>query len=432
MMSIALAAMAESPSDELPWPCDKGLSVMTGHSVVVRAPWPVARVSVSDPKVADVRGLTPDRIMVMGKSIGTTDLMIWNDKEEMRRVPVGVSADIEWLQLELARLLPQAKLEVRQSHDLIILNGTLRTTEQIQLLHKFMDAASMKYVDMTRQAGVQQVQIQVRVAEVSRTALRILGINGSYTNPHAAIGQTVGPSSGGPLNPISIGVPSGTPATGTLPLVFNPVTSTSAGVTLFGGFPDISLQVFMQALSENQYMRILAEPTLVAMSGEDASFLAGGEFPIPVPQNNAGSGTTITVEYKEYGVRLKFHPTVLGENVIRMSIAPEVSELSNAGAVVIQGFSIPSIVTRKAQTTLELKSGQTFAMAGLINHTANGMNSRIPGLGDVPVLGAMFRSVRYENDETELVVLVKASLVDPFSAGQTPPLPGDEHAKPND
>ena len=131
--------MAEAPSDESPWPCDKGLSVMTGHSVVVRAPWPVARVSVSDPKVADVRALTPDRIMVMGKSIGTTDLMIWNEKEEMRRVQVAVSADIEWLQLELARLLPQSKLEVRQSHDLIVLSGTLRTTEQIQHLHKFME-----------------------------------------------------------------------------------------------------------------------------------------------------------------------------------------------------------------------------------------------------------------------------------------------------
>jgi pilus assembly protein CpaC len=179
-------------------------------------------------------------------------------------------------------------------------------------------------------------------------------------------------------------------------------------------------------------MRILAEPTLVAMSGEDASFLAGGEFPVPIAQNSSGTGTTITVEYKEYGIRLKFHPTVLGENVIRLSIAPEVSELSDAGAVIIQGFSIPSIVTRKAQTTLELKSGQTFAMAGLINHTATGRNSRIPGLGDLPVLGAMFRSVRYENDETELVVMVKASLVNPFSAGQPPPVPGDTHAKPND
>ncbi len=431
LLTVALAALAQSPPpSETPWSSDKGMSVMMGQSAVVHAPWPVKRVAMTDIRVADVKGLSAQRLLVISKAIGTTDLTIWNEKEEMLRMQVEVTADVEWLRRELARLLPQSALEVRQSHDVIVVSGTLRASEQAGQLKKFMEAASLKYVDVTRVVGVQQVQLQVRVAEVSRTAVRLLGMNGYYTGRASPIGQTVGPENSGPLNPISFGVPSGASATAAPQLQFLQATNVSPGVTLFGGFPNINLQIFLQALAENQYLRVLAEPTLVALSGEDASFLAGGEFPVPIPQSNGGTGTTITVEYKEFGVRLKFHPTVLGEDRIRLAVAPEVSELSTTGEVVLQGFSIPSILTRKAQTTLELRNGQTFAMAGLISRNVNAINSRIPGLGDLPVLGAFFRSVRYENDETELVVLVTATLVEPLSTGQCPPLPGDSHVAP--
>ncbi|HAU38151.1 MAG TPA: hypothetical protein DCX07_10615 [Phycisphaerales bacterium] len=205
-------------------------------------------------------------------------------------------------------------------------------------------------------------------------------------------------------------------------------------MTLFAGFPKIDLEVFLQALSENQYLRVLAEPNLVALSGQEASFLAGGEYPIPVVQGSTtGGGTSISVEYREFGVRLQFRPTVLGENGIRLYVAPEVSELSDVGAVQIQGFRIPSVVTRKAATTLELKSGQSFAMAGLIRRSTSARTSRVPGLGDLPILGSLFRSVRYELGETELVVLVTAELVEPLDVDiQKQPVPGDFHIEPND
>jgi pilus assembly protein CpaC len=190
------------------------------------------------------------------------------------------------------------------------------------------------------------------------------------------------------------------------------------------------MEFFIQALAENQYLRVLAEPNLVALSGEEASFLAGGEYPIPVVQGSSGGSTSVTIEYKQFGVQLRFRPTVLGDGRIRIFVAPEVSELSDVGAVVIQGFRIPSLATRKSSATLELKSGQTFGMAGLLSRSSAGTASRIPGIGDIPVLGALFRSVRYTSGETELVVLVTANLVEPLNT--TPAVPGFGHKDPND
>ncbi len=425
---LAASAMmaAEPPADP-----NATLTLTVGRSMVVKTPWPLTRVSVTDPKIADVKGISSDQILVIGKACGSTDLMIWNQKEELWQRRVDVVAAVGDLQRELRLLWPSAALEVRQSQDILVLTGRMERAEQAEQVHRFLDAAKVRYVDLTRIAGVQQVQLQVRVAEVSRSAMRTLGFNGVNTGKHGFYGQTIGPAGGGPINPISVGVPSGASATAAMPFQFTQGMGVSPAVTLFGGFPDINLQMFIQALAENQYLRILAEPTLVALSGEQASFLAGGEFPIPVAQNGSGgSGSSITLEYKEFGVRLKFRPTVLGDNSIRLFVAPEVSELSDVGAVTIQGFRVPGIVTRRAETTLELKSGQSFAMAGLISRMANGRSSRVPGLGDVPVLGALFRSVRYSSDETELMVLVTASLVEPLA--KNPPAPGITHVTPND
>jgi len=213
----------------------------------------------------------------------------------------------------------------------------------------------------------------------------------------------------------------------------SPVKPTAA-VTIFAGVPRADFEIFIQALAENQYMRLLANPTLVALSGEEASFLAGGEFPIPVVQGSGGAGASnsVTIQYKEYGVRVTFRPVVLGDGTIRLNTAPEVSNLSDVGAVTISGFRVPALVSRKAETTLELNSGQTFAMAGLLQNTTEAINSRVPGLGDLPILGPLFRSVRYQKKETELVILVTASLVEPMSLGEVPPLPGFLHSDPND
>ncbi|KKL69378.1 hypothetical protein LCGC14_2115560, partial [marine sediment metagenome] len=362
------------------------------------------------------------------------DLLIWGKDERMWRSQVEVSADIRKLQGDLATLFPRCRLRLTQSGDALVITGALARVEQVGHLRKLFDSLRLKYVDMTTVTGVQQVQIHVRVAEVSRTAIRALGINAVKTGNDMFGASTVGAASGGPINPIAIGIPSGTSAARwNAPFVFTADTPVSSSVTLFAGFPETGLAVFLQALKENQYLRILAEPTLVALSGEEASFLAGGEFPIPVTQGGSGSaGTAITIEYREFGVRLRFRPVVLGDGRIRLRVAPEVSELSDIDSVTIQGSVIPSLVVRKVETTLELKSGQTFAMAGLLRRTNSARTSRVPWLGEVPVLGALFRSVRYTKSETELVVLATVTLVEPLALEGRMPAPGSFHSVPND
>lgn len=406
------------------------LTVTMGMSKVITTAAPAKRVSVTQPNIADVQVLTPTQIMVLGKSVGTTDLIIWGDKEKSTQMRVEVTIDLETLKASMAKLFPNSKLDVTQYRDALMVTGSLNRTEDAPLLQKFLQASGYKNVDMTNVAGVQQVQIRVQVAEVSRTAIRTLGVNFFFTGNDFIGGSTVGPSSGGPIAPINIGAAKGAAAGSGTPFTFLQDAGATSSVTLFGILPNVPLAFFIQALAENQYLRVLAEPDLVALSGQEASFMAGGEYPIPVVQGSATGGATVTIEYRQYGVLLKFRPTVLGDGSIRLYVAPEVSQLTNVGAVVIQGFSIPALIKRKVETTLELKSGQTFGIAGLINRTADGISSRVPWLGDIPVLGALFRSVRYQTGETELVVLVTASLVEPLN--KKPAVPGVLDSPPDD
>lgn len=392
-----------------------------GQSKVIEAPWRATRVSITDPTIADVKTLSPTQVLLVGKAVGTTDLLVWNEKEEVRRTKVQVMvADLEVLSGELRRLFPDTTLQLSPSGRAIVLTGQMARADQVVQLHRFFEVRKLDYVDMTSVPGVQQVQIQVRVAEVSRQAIKSLGLNATFIGDDFVGADFVGADGGGPINPTAFGPGAGT-------------TTISPAVTVFGRFPHTDLSLFLQALAENQYLRILAEPNLTALSGEKASFLAGGEFPIPIVQTATVGASALTIEYKEFGVRLMFQPVVLGENRIKMLVAPEVSELSDVGAVTLQGFRIPGLVTRKFETTLELASGQTFAMAGLLQRSSSGRTSRIPGVGDIPVLGALFRSVRYSEGETELMVLVTASLVEPSSTKiSSYVLPGDTHARPND
>jgi pilus assembly protein CpaC len=415
-------------------PASEPITLIAGRSTVVRAPWPTVRVAVTDPKVADVQVLTPEQVLVQGLKVGSTDLILWSeDQKQTWQRRVVVKLDLETIQASLQRLFPTAELTVSDSGEVLLVQGLLRSADQVVQMKDYLEKTKVPYVNMTSLAGIQQVQLQVRVAEVSRLALRQLGFNFVGTNNNFFYGQKVG----GVTPSIDVG-----PAGQTFPnpaslndLAFaTPSNGITAGssVTLFGGFPGSNFEFYLQALAENQYMRILANPTLVALSGEEANFLAGGEFPIPVPQTSGGgSSQTITIQYKQFGVLLTFQPLVLGDGGIRLRALQEVSDLTDVGAVVIQGFSVPALTTRRAETTLELQSGQSFAMAGLLRSTDSAITSRIPGLGDLPIIGPLFRSIRYRNQQTELVILVTASLVEPMSLAQAPPLPGVAHREPN-
>lgn len=409
------------------------LDVDLHRSEVINVPWPVKRVAIADPTIADVEAIEPDQVLIVGQSVGLTDLIIWDENGKIWRTKIRVQVDLQQLNDDLAFLFPGQTVAATRSHDVYFVKGDLARAEQAEELRRFFETKQIKYVDLTRVSGLHQVQIKVRVAEVSRDAVRNMGVNLFKTSNDWFGAATVGSATGGALNPVNIGVPQDSLVGLPLPFEFLSDVATNPLVTLLAGFPEEDLELFIQALAENRYLKILAEPTLVALSGESASFLVGGEFPIPVVQGGAAGGTTsISIEYKQFGVQLQFDPIVLGDGTIRLHVAPEVSELSSIGGVEIQGFSVPSVVTRKIETTVELKSGQTFAMAGLLSRVSNARNSRVPLLGDLPILGALFRSVSYQNAETELVVLVTAELTEPLSDPALPPLPGDLHVSPND
>ncbi|MFW6279736.1 MAG: type II and III secretion system protein family protein [Planctomycetota bacterium] len=411
----------------------KPIQVKVDQSLHLRTPWPVKRVSVTNPEVADVNVLNPNQLLVMGKRAGTTDVLMWSESEDAMQLRVEVDLSLEEIENRTRDLFPSSDLQFTGSGNTVLVRGQLSRTRDAAKLREYLETAGVAHVDMTEVAGPQQVLLKVRVAEVSRTALREMSVNLFQTGKHAFGGSQIG-SSGGPFNPVSIGPAEGSVVTESVPFVFTSDVEVSSGATLFLGFPRSETELFFRALRENQYMRLLAEPNLVTRSGERASFLAGGEFPIPVVQNvgSDAGGTAITIEWKEFGVRLNFRPVVLGEGTIRLEVLPEVSTLSSSGAVTIGGFTIPSLVVRRAEATLELQNGETFAMAGLINDTIATTNSSVPGLGQLPVLGPFFRSVRYKQDQTELIVLVTASLVEPMSAGADLPLPGELHTAPND
>lgn len=399
-----------------------------GHSVVIEPGWKVTEVAVANEGIADVNVVSPERVIIVGNTVGSTDITMWGKDGQRWDARIIVQVDIEHLKRALSDALPSAQIELKQSRDVVVITGLLRRAEDAEALHRFMDATEIKYVDMTKVAGLEQVMIKVRVAEANRVAIRSLGINGFHTGDSFFGGSTVG----GNPNKIDIGVPGGTPSGDNLPFNFNSGTSVGDAVTLFAGFPGLDFQLFIEALEDNQYIRTLAQPTLVAMSGEKASFLAGGEFPIPIAQGSGLGGTTVTIEYKEFGVRLNFLPTVLGDGSIRLQVAPEVSDLSDVGAVEIQGFRVPSLLTRRAATTLLMRSGQTFAMAGLIDRNVAARSQSVPGLGKIPILGPLFRSVRYEQGDTELVVLATVELVEPMDSVAEMPVPGDSHIAPSD
>lgn len=408
------------------------LDLYVGQSMPIKTDFRLARASVTNPEVADIQTLSPDEVLVVAKAVGATDVILWGEEGQMRRHKVEVGIDLGRLQSMLGELFPDSSLQLRHNQGVYFVSGRLNRAEHVDMLHKFMEAAELNYVDMTEVPGVQQVQLQVRVAEVSRSAIRAMGFNALKGGNDFFGGLTVGSSSGGALNPFSIGPPEDALAFNNVPFVFPNDVQVAPLVTLFGGFPGSDFEFFLQALAENQYLRILAEPNLVALSGEEARFHAGGEFPIPVVQGTSTGGISISIEYRKFGVLLGFIPTVLGDNQIRLRVITEVSDLTNVGAVEIQGFRVPSIVTRQAETTIDLNSGQTFAMAGLLNETNDARNSRIPVLGELPVIGTLFRSIRYEKGETELAILVTSDLVEPLELVEHPALPGDAHVVPND
>lgn len=407
------------------------LKLTVNKSAVITTKVPYKRVSVGQPDIADVNPIGPGNILVTAKKIGSTQLIVWDDNDHSQVIDVAVEFDLQAMQDQLKAMFPDSKIEVSTLNGAIALRGHVpnaKTAEQAMAVAAPFSEHVLNFLEVS---GGQQVMLQVRFAEVSRSATSALGINGDY-----ASGAFLGGSNVGQVNPSSMLLKSG--AVGQTPpfsgITLDGATPLNPGVTLYGAgqIGNFYLEYFVQALRSNNLLRMLAEPNLITMSGQEASFLAGGEFPVPVTQGGGEGGVAVTVEYREFGVKLKFVPVVLGDGRIRLKVAPEVSDLDFTTAVRLNGFVIPGLTSRKVETSIELNEGQSFAIAGLLNNSVTANKDVTPLLGDLPVVGALFRSVRYQRKETELVVLVTPRLVSPMNPEQVPALPGEKWRDPSE
>lgn len=394
----------------------KELTLIVGKTLILKSEVPIKRASLAHPEFADTLVLSPMQLHMTGKAIGTTNLTFWDREGQIFAVyNVEVQADLSALKSRLHALFPQEKnIQVRSSADRITLSGSVSGPEVLsQVLQVAEGFAPQKVMNLIQVVGVRQVMLEVKIAEMQRGLVRRLGFN------LARIG------SGGDF---SIGTLGGlsTFSTDNNGVVNFSVPQAVSAVFGFGIGNDL-WQVVLDALKQHNLTKILAEPNLIAVSGQEANFLAGGEFPVPVQQS---FGVT-TVIFKKFGISLSFSPTVMGNGVISMKIAPEVSELSRAVGITSETITVPGVTTRRAETVVEVRDGQSFAIAGLLQDNITETIAKYPVLGEIPILGALFRSTNFIKNETELVIIITPRLIKPLDmAKQT--LPTDNYLEPND
>ena len=380
------------------------MKIEVGKGQVVRLPRPAATVFVADPEIADVQAQSPSIIYLFGRKAGSTSLFAVDDEDQLLlRTAVRVDHNMKGLQEAIDRLMPNGNVSVSSVDGSIVLDGKVENPAQAEALRNLASrflGEDESLLNRTQVGAPTQVHLRVRVAEVSREVIKEFGFNWEnlFNSGNFSFGFASGRDFLGDGGGIFRGVAN---AGGNAPgLGFGSFNSGSA-----------SVNTAIDALAEEDLITILAEPNLTALSGETASFLAGGEFPIPV----ATDDNEIEIEFKEFGISLSFTPTVLNQNRISLNVRPEVSELSENGAITINGLTIPALATRRAETTVELGSGQSFAIGGLLSNGVQNSVSKFPGLGDLPVLGTLFRSQRFQTSETELVIMVTPYLVKPVS-----------------
>jgi pilus assembly protein CpaC len=411
---IGLQALTLTPIES------QNLQLVSGKSIVLHSDTSVTRISIANPDVADFKLLSPTEIYITAKAIGTTNLTMWRNDRVSAIFDLDVVYDISRFKQQLEQILPdEDDLRVNFSNDSITLSGKVSNaanlSQALSLATAF--APEGKVQNLTQVGGIHQVMLEVRIAEMSKSLTKRLGINLAYTRGSDFFVSTLGG-----LSNVVKGSEGVLGASG-LGLAFSPAVSAlfrfDVGSATWTGFLD--------ALREDGLVKILAEPTLITLSGQSANFLAGGEFPVPVPQ---GLGT-VAIEYKTFGVGLAFTPTVLSENKINLQVSPEVSELDFTNALVLEGFTIPGIRTRRTSTTIELGDGQSFAIAGLLRESVRTITSKYPLLGDIPILGALFQSKEFQKEESELIIIVTPHLVKPMNMAKQS-LPTDYYVEPND
>jgi pilus assembly protein CpaC len=396
------------------------LKVEAGKGRLIRLDRPAATVFIADPKVADVQVKSPTLVYVLGKAPGATSLFALDAREQMiANLAVNVGIDTARLSAALKRHAPNSQIEVESVDGALILTGKAGSSAEgadaLRIAAQFVpgegEARAGRLINRLSVEQTNQINLRVRVVEVSKDAREQIGVN--WESAFQIGGTVFGLATGRDV--VDPAVAS---------LFKRPQQGDAVGASYRNGSTDIN--VVVDLLKEKGLVKVLAEPNLTAISGEPASFLAGGEYPIPV----AAEDRRVTLEYKQFGVSLAFVATVLDGGRINLNVRPEVSQLSEVGAVTYNDITVPALTTRRAETTVELGSGQSFAIAGLLQNTSNDIVRKMPGLGDIPVLGQLFRSKEFQKNESELVIIVTPYLVKPSS--QKLATPEDLRTRAND
>lgn len=390
------------------------INVTGGQSRVIRFDQPISKLSVSNSEVSEAVVVTANQVVINGKAFGQASVIVWDRSGERLLVfDVYVRANMTLVDALIKNLFPKDDIRLSQGNGSIILSGTVDDQKKVALAESAVQSAGFKTVNMLRGPfrNAVQVQLQVRVAEVNRNRMKEFGTSYAYQSSPGTGGYAN--SGGGPssINKIEDGT------------IFGSVSS-ALNLFLMGN----NVMSLIRVLHSQGALRALAEPNLIAMDGQQASFLAGGEFPVPMVQSGT-ERATVTVAFKEYGVRLNFKPTVVGEEYIRLELEPEVSTIDYANGVKFDGFIVPALRTRRAKTSIELRDGQSFALAGLLDNSEMKTLSKIPLLGDVPILGKLFRSESFQKQETELMFIVTAQIVRPINPDSLPQMPGLDNLK---
>jgi pilus assembly protein CpaC len=406
-------SVQQTESEGAPSGGPEALHLIVDRSLVVTSPAQITRVSLANPDICDAVVVSPTEILLNGKRAGATSLVIWGQSGQMQTFDVYVDLDVLDLTGDIRNTFPNEQVKVTVSKDIVTLSGHVSSPEvadKILELAQSMVPSKKNVVSLLEVPAppTGEVLLKVRFAEVDRSALRQLGVN-IMTGPPMKI---TGTTSTGQYSPPGLGSLSGTGVDYTLGSLLN----------VFVFRPDIGLATTIQALQTKNLLQILAEPNVLTESGKDASFLSGGEFPFPMLQSTgAGGGVpAITIQFRQFGIKLDFTPTILPDDRIHLKVAPEVSSLDYSNALTITGFTVPALAVRRVQSEMELRDGQSFVIAGLMDNRVTRTLEKIPGLGDIPLLGKIFQSESLNKNKTELLVLVTPQIVHPLPPGQVP------------
>jgi len=406
------------------------LHVLVGRSLVITSPARIKRISVADPTIVDAVAVSPNQILLNGKAPGAVSLVLWDETGQSQEFDINVDIDIRGLADQFREAFPDQAVKLEVQKDVVVLSGPVSSkaiADKMLEMAKVASAKTVSLLDVPPPVKPGEVLLQVKFAEVDRAALSQLGAN--LLLPQGKTLGSVGTQQFGPAT-FSGGILP-TPGAGT-------AVSTSSGATTFtsAGFqlsnllniflynPQLNLAAAIEALQQRNLLEILAEPNLLTESGKEASFISGGEFPFPVVQGGgAGTLPTVTIQFREFGVRLYFTPILTPEGTIHLKVRPEVSSLDYSNALTLSGFTIPALSTRRVESEMELRDGQSFAIAGLVDNRVTEIADKIPGLGDIPILGKFFQSRSLSKSRTELLVLVTPRIVKPLQSNQVPAPP---------